>query len=274
MSITAKITVDNSELKKGLKDAENTAKKSMQGVAGASGSAAKGIEALGRSVSTMASQSSSALGGLTNVLTKLGPIGIGVAAAIAASAYGIKKVFDSIGNITQKVNDMAKNANGVNMEVDAYIGLQRAANHAGIELTKILQLISKLDLALSKAAEYDMKYVKAFAALGMSWKELELLTPEKKIMAVNEAYRSLVSMHPVMPAGFFDIFSKRDLDTFNRMAKEGDRFNEIIISSASKGYGINQSMIDFAQKYQDTLGDAAQKWSAIAANMKLTLRNW
>ena len=70
-----------------------------------------------------------------------------------------------------------------------------------------------------------------------------------------------------MPTEMFSVFEKEDMRTLNKMTSEKD-FNRFIAEAEALGYTVPQSMVQAAEGYQDSMGDAKDKMKAMIASME------
>ena len=267
MAIEAKITLNNEEFKKGLKDSERQATSSMKRIGGSSGGAGSVMTRIANASKNAADIAAKGFSGVTDVLSKMGPYGAAAAAAVTLIGGAAAGVVKGIGALASHLDGVAKSAKSVNMSANAYLSLQHASNRAGIEMERILGVISKIDYAMSHAESGEKRYRDAFYSIGLSWRDLEQLSPEKRLMAINDALSRLKATGQKMPTEMFSVFEKEDMRTLNKMTSEKD-FNKFIAEAEALGYTVPQSMVQAAESYQDSIGDAKDKIKAMIASME------
>lgn len=267
MAIEAKITLNNEEFKKGLKDSERQATSSMKKIGGSSGGAGSLMAGIANASKNAADIAAKGFSGVTDVLSKMGPYGAAAAAAVTLIGGAVTGVVKGIGALTSHLDGVAKSAKSVNMSASAYLSLQHASSRAGIEMERILGVISKIDYAMSHAESGEKRYRDAFYSIGLSWRDLEQLSPEKRLMAINDALSRLKANGQKMPTEMFSVFEKEDMRTLNKMTSEKD-FNRFIAEAEALGYTVPQSMVQAAESYQDSIGDAKDKMKAMIASME------
>ena len=267
MAIEAKITLNNEEFKKGLKDSERQAASSMKRIGGSSGGAGSVMTRIANASKNAADIAAKGFSGVTDVLSKMGPYGVAAAAAVTLVGGAATGVIKGIGALASHLDGGAKSAKSVNMSANAYLSLQHASNRAGIEMERILGVISKIDYAMSHAESGEKRYRDAFYSIGLSWRDLEQLSPEKRLMAINDALSRLKANGQTMPTEMFSVFEKEDMMTLNKMTSEKD-FNKFIAEAEALGYTVPQSMVQAAESYQDSIGDAKDKIKAMIASME------
>ena len=267
MAIEAKITLNNEEFKRGLKDSERQATSSMKKIGGSSGGAGSLMASIANASKNAADIAAKGFSGVTDVLSKMGPYGAAAAAAVTLIGGAATGVLKGVSALTSRLDGVAKSAKSVNMSANAYLSLQLASNRAGIEMERILGVISKIDYAMSHAESGEKRYRDAFYSIGLSWRDLEQLSPEKRLMAINDALSRLKANGQKMPTEMFSVFEKEDMMTLNKMTSEKD-FNKFIAEAEALGYTVPQSMVQAAESYQDSIGDAKDKIKAMIASME------
>ena len=267
MAIEAKITLNNEEFKRGLKDSERQATSSMKKIGGSSGGAGSLMTRIADASKNAADVAAKGFSGVTDVLSKMGPYGAAAAAAVTLIGGAAAGVLKGVSALTSRLDGVAKSAKSVNMSANAYLSLQHASNRAGIEMERILGVISKIDYAMSHAESGEKRYRDAFYSIGLSWRDLEHLSPEKRLMAINDALSRLKANGQKMPTEMFSVFEKEDMMTLNKMTSEKD-FNKFIAEAEALGYTVPQSMVQAAESYQDSIGDAKDKIQAMIASME------
>ena len=267
MAIEAKITLNNEEFKKGLKDSERQAASSMKKIGGSSGGAGSLMTSVANAAKNAADIAAKGFSGVTGALSKMGPYGAAAAAAVTLIGGAVTGVLKGVNALASHLDGVAKSAKSVNMSASAYLSLQHASNRAGIEMERILGVISKIDYAMNHAESGEKRYRDAFYSIGLSWRDLEQLSPEKRLMAINDALSRLKANGQKMPTEMFSVFEKEDMRTLNKMTSEKD-FNKFIAEAEALGYTVPQSMVQAAESYQDSMGDAKDKMKAMIASME------
>ena len=267
MAIEAKITLNNEEFKKGLKDSERQATSSMKKIGGSSGGAGSLMASIANASKNAADIAAKGFSGVTDALSKMGPYGAAAAAAVTLIGGAATGVLKGVNALASHLDGVAKSAKSVNMSANAYLSLQHASSRAGIEMERILGVISKIDYAMNHAESGEKRYRDAFYSIGLSWRDLEQLSPEKRLMAINDALSRLKANGQKMPTEMFSVFEKEDMRTLNKMTSEKD-FNKFIAEAEALGYTVPQSMVQAAESYQDSMGDAKDKMKAMIASME------
>lgn len=133
MAIKAKFTVDNKEMKKGLQDAENQAKSSMDRIADAAETASGGFK------------------GILSWVKKIGPTGKIAAVAIGLIGAAIAGTIAIINKLAGKMDDIAKTSKSVNMSTTAFQELSYAAGLCGVAIENVTRIVTNINYKLSQA---------------------------------------------------------------------------------------------------------------------------
>ena len=230
MAIKARIEVDNTELKKGLKDAEKQAKTSMDKISDAAQSASGGFR------------------GMLGYLNKLGPVakiaaaGIAIiGTAVAAAAAGIKK-------LTDKFDSISKEASGLDITTDELQTLQFAAARSNIPFEKLSRIMIQTNENLKRIKDGSLKTAKAFAELGISTKDLELQTPFERLLTVIEAVRRYQG-EGSPDSALFELYNKKQVKDIKQMA--ANNFDLVADSMGFMGLTIDGETIQSAVELKD-----------------------
>lgn len=267
MAIKAKIEIDNSELKKGLKDAEGQASKSMKNIKSVTNGSTTALSKFAKAAQTASTTIKSGFSGVTSLLSKIGPIGWAAAAGITVIGGAVAGVFKGVGKLTSKLDGISKSAKSVNMTANQYLALQYASSKAGVSMENILNLIGKIDYALIQAADGEKKYVDAFHKIGLSWQELTKMSPDKYFIEVADAMKAYKDASGSLPREAFDIFGRKDMATINKIMNE-DKFSKYVAEAGALGFEIKPGMITAAEAYRDVVGETQQELLAMVSNLE------
>lgn len=230
MAIKAKLEIDNTELKKGLKDAEKQAKTSMDKISDAAQGASGGFR------------------GMLGFLNKLGPVakiaaaGIAIiGTAVAAAAAGIKK-------LTDKFDSISKEASGLDITTDELQALQFAAARSNIPFEKLSRIMIQTNENLKRIKDGSLKTAKAFAELGISTKDLELQTPFERLLTVIEAVRRYQG-EGSPDSALFELYNKKQVKDIKQMA--ANNFDLVADSMGFMGLTIDGETIQSAVELKD-----------------------
>lgn len=249
MAIKAKFSVDNSELKKGLKDAENQAQSSMKKIADTAQDASGGFK------------------GILGSLGKLGPYGKLAAVGIGAIAGAVTAVIAGVHKLAGKLDHIGKASKGVNLTTTAFQSLSHASKRCGVDMEFVQKILTKIQFHLAQADKGTKDVVDGFAALGISWSELQKLAPEQQLLAVIQAAEKIqdVSMRNKV---LFKLFDKKDIQSLNKLI-DAD-YGRLVANAKNMGVVIDEDAIRLAEAYNDSIGLASERIITMVANWKAT----
>lgn len=249
MAIKAKFSVDNSELKKGLKDAENQAQSSMKKIADTAQGASGGFK------------------GILGVLSKLGPYGKMAAVAIGVIVGAVAAVIAGVHKLAGKMDNIAKASKGVNLTTTAFQALSHASKKCGVEMEFVQKVLTKIQYQLAQADKGTKEVVDAFAALGLSWSELDKLPPEQQLLAVIQAAEKISDISQRNKI-LFKLFDKKDIQALNKLIDVD--YGRMVANAKNMGVIIDEDAIRLAEAYNDSLGTANERLAAVVANWQAT----
>lgn len=249
MAIKAKFSVDNKELKKGLQDAENQAKSSMDKIADAAETASGGFK------------------GILSWVKKIGPTGKIAAVAIGLIGAAVAGTIALLNKLAGKMDDIAKTSKSVNMSTAAFQELSYAAGLCGVAIENVVRIVTNINYKLSQASSGAKAAVDAFAALGISWSELIKLNPEQQLLEVIKAAEKITNISERNQI-LFQLFEKEDINILNKLMNAD--FGRLVANAKSMGIVIDEDQLRAAEAYNDALSTANQRIIAMAANLKET----
>ena len=267
MAIKAKISVDNSELKQGLQDAQNTAKSTMKNIKGITENAGGAFTKIGNAATSAANAVKGGFSGVVSTLSKIGPVGAVAAGAIALIGTAIFGVFNAISKLSTKLDSIAKSAKSVDMSAGAFQSLSYAAKRAGVSMDRVVSMTTKLDAALHKAVEGDTELVDMFHEMGLSVKELERQSPDKTFLDVTDAAKKFLDTTGKLPDKLRDIFGNKDFREFTKAAKAN--FSELALMANAMGYVIDENTLRTAENISDAVGDVNQGLLTMITRLEL-----
>lgn len=249
MAIRAKFSVDNKELKKGLQDAENQAKSSMDRIADATETASGGFK------------------GIVSSLKNIGPGGKIAVAAIGVLTAAVAGTIALLNKLAGKMDGIAKGSKSVNMSTTAFQELSYAAGLCGVAIENVVRIVNNINHKLAKASSGTKAVVDAFAALGISWSELSKLNPEQQLLEVIKAAEKITNIAERNKI-LFKLFEKEDINILNKLMNAD--FGRLVANAKSMGIVIDEDQLRAAEAYNDALSTANQRIIAMAANLKET----
>lgn len=249
MSVKTKITIDNSELKKGLKDAENQVSSSMQKIADGAQTASGGFKSI------------------LSSLEKLGPAGKIAVVAIGALAGVFTGVIAGINKLSSKLDVIGKSSKSVNLTTTAFQSLSHAASMCGVAMEKIQAIITTVQYRLAQADQGTKNIVEGFAELGISWSELKKLSPEMQLLSIIQAAEKITDVGKRNKA-LFKLFEKEDIQSLNKLIETD--YGRMVANAKNMGVVIDEESIRIAEAYNDSIGIASDRLKAMVANWKAT----
>lgn len=248
MAIRAKIEVDNSELRKGLKDSEKSASASMKKIA---------------------NTSKEASGGIGSIISSIKRAGVNIAIVtgfIAVFVKGITSAINFIIKFTSKLDNIAKSAKALNLTTNAFQALDFAGRRAGIGIESIQKIITKVTQNMVKAADGTKDTIDAFSELGISWSELEKQSPEVQLTAIVQAAKQITDLSKRNKI-LFQLFDRRDVQTINKMIN-GD-FSKLVANAKNMGVIISENDLRMAEAVSDSLSTASQQFTNMVSQWEI-----
>lgn len=243
MPITTKLTISTEDFKKGLKDAENQAKNTGNKSSNAFGKLEGVFQRLGQNVP-------SSLKGITDNLSQMGIVGKGTAVSILGIGAAAVAIGAGLAKVVNYFDALAKRAKSVDLTVNQFFALQGAVSKAGGTMEKSLGIMTRLDDALAGAADGEQKAADGFHSIGLSWKYLQSLSPEKRLAAVVEQLRKMKAEGKDIPKLFRDIAGMKNMQELNRYVADPD-FN----SNVNTSYHVSNELVrvseDLATAWDD-----------------------
>ena len=249
MAIKTKITIDNSELKKGLKDAENQASSSMEKIADSAQTASGGFKSI--------------LGSLA----KLGPVGKLAVVAIGSIVGVVTGVIAGVNKLASKLDVIGKSSKSVNLTTTAFQSLSHAAGICGVAMEKVQKIITNVQYRLAQADQGTKNVVEGFAELGISWSELKKLSPEMQLISIIQAAEKITDVGKRNKA-LFKLFEKEDIQSLNKLIETD--YGRMVANAKNMGVVIDEESIRIAEAYNDSIGIASDRLKAMVANWKAT----
>lgn len=166
-------------------------------------------------------------------LTKMAAV-----AAVAGAAIGVKLVKDSL----QAIDAQAKLARQLGTSSASLATLDRAAEMSGISMKSIEAGAKNLEIAMGEAAQGTGVAVDTLDRLGLSVSDLEGMTLDQKLLAVNQALDENIPAAE-RAAAAADLFGKKAGFAISQLTPEG-------IAEAKRqmeGFGLAISDIDAAK---------------------------
>lgn len=247
--LVLKTEVDNTDLNKGLNQVQNKTKKTLNSVSDGIQGASGGVK------------------GILGLFKKMGPVGKAVAVSIGAIGAAIGSAIALVNRLANKMDDVAKSAKSVNMTTKAFQQLQYAAGLSGVGMDKIMAIITTLSQRLIQAEQGVKNVVEGFTDLGLSWSELQKMSPQQQIIEVIAAAQKITDISKRNKI-LFKLFQKEDIRSLNKLV-DAD-FGRAVANAKNMGIVIDEESIRIAEAYNDSLSTANKRIIAMASNLKAT----
>jgi hypothetical protein len=186
-------------------------KKQVDALAAAGAKVPKGLANLGGGAG-LAGKAAAAAGGdlagglapggaLGAGLSALGPAGIAAAAGIGAIAIAGKAASETIGALVERAGNLTDLSEKTGLSTDALQKLDFVGSQVGVSLDASAGAVLKLQRTLGEAAQGSAQAQQAFAAIGVSWKDLRGLAPEEQFARVADALGTIPDQERMVAAG-------------------------------------------------------------------------
>lgn len=153
-------------------------------------------------------------------------------------------------NAVKTAVNLKSQANAVNMNVNAFRNMQYASARTGIEMSRMTSLITALDKVIEDASMGNWQYIDSLHKIGLSWKQLQSLSPEKQILTiVNAMNRMGVSQ---LPYSLQKAFGDKNANTLFDV-KNG-KWADAFASRVTKSTGLTLEQMTLANSlYADSI---------------------
>ncbi len=206
--------------------------------AAAFASAIKNVTSLNRTVDTLR-------GGL-------GAIGVG---AFAGSLVAFTK------NTLDAQDNLFKLSQKTGIAVESLAGLEFAAEQSGVELDKVAKATRTFGVLVAEASDASSASAKKLEQLGLSYRQLKDLSPEKQLLALSDALTKFSSQDQAI--AFTSVFGNKMADLIPLLAggsknlgdliEQGKKLNPVTEQSARNAEKFNDQ-VNLLSKSVGTLG--------------------
>ena len=236
---------DNNEVKvklsmdaKGVKQGANTARKSITDFArNAKESVMQHFQGM--------------FNGISTGMMKL----VGVAAVVGTAIYkAIQKAFQYMHERMSEFDQIGKQAKSMNLSAEAWQTISYAANHAGADLNKVLNIMGKIDEAVTKGYSGVRKYTEMFERLGYSIEDLNDMTPDARLYHILHALQKN-GISEQTKLDLYDLFGVKGMTSVNKLVNSD--FLQDAASAKILGFVIPEEEIAAAEAFIDSQTDAA-----------------
>ncbi|GKS68996.1 hypothetical protein W03_10000 [Nitrosomonas sp. PY1] len=196
------------------------------------------------------------LTGLSSEATKLtATLGaIGATAAVGSIIKLTRATLDAQDNLS-------KLSKKTGVAVETLAGLEFASSQSGVELEKVARLTRQFAVLVAESGDKTSTAAKQLESLGLKYKDLKDLSPEKQLLALTDALSKFSQQDQVI--AFTSIFGQRMTDLIPllsggsaglaQMIEQGRKLNPVTEESAKKAEQFNDQ-IDLLNRNVGALG--------------------
>ena len=186
----------------------------------------------------------------------------------ALSALGATAVIGSFAAFTKQTIDaqdnLSKLAQKTGIAVESLAGLEFAAEQSGVELDKVAKATRTFSLLVAEAGEKGSASAKKLDQLGLSYKDLKDLSPEKQLLSLADAISKFSKQDQAI--AFTSVFGNKMADLIpllsggskelGALIEQGKKFNPVTAQSAKQ-----------AELFNDQLNVLSKSFSAIGRGL-------
>jgi len=188
----------------------------------------------------------------------------GAAAGVVALA-GFAIAVRNVAKEMQYLDEVAKNAARLDMDPRAFLVLSKAANHAGVEASRLFDAMGKLQVRMGQAGLESETAMVAFQRIGIDFQRLQQLSPEDAFLRVGEALRS-VKDNTERLALANDIFGKGSRDLMTLLGMSRAEYDALQRSMQLRGELFTAAELARVEQVNDAIGDLHASWRALWQN--------
>jgi len=203
---------------------------------------------------------------------------IGATAAIGSFAAFTKQTIDA-------QDELSKLSQKTGIAVESLAGLEFAAEQSGVELDKVAKATRSFSLLVAESADASSSAAKKLTQLGLSYKDLKDLSPEKQLLALSDALskfskqdqavaltsvlgNKMADLIPLLSGGSKELGAlieqgKKFNPVTQQSAKQAELFNDqlnvLSKSISSIGRGLVQEMIPGLSAVADRMAKVTQE---------------
>lgn len=172
----------------------------------------------------------------------------------ALSALGATAVVGSFAAFTKATLDAQDNLSKLSQKtgiaVESLAGLEFAAEQSGVELDKVAKATRSFSLLVAESADASSGAAKKLTQLGLSYKDLKDLSPEKQLLALSDALSKFskqdqaVALTSVLGNKMADLIpllagGSKELGA---LIEQGKKFNPVTAQSAKQAEVFNDQL--------------------------------
>jgi hypothetical protein len=188
-----------------------------------------GLSSAGEGLSKVFGGGAGLAGGLTNIGASvaglLNPFTVGLA-AVAAFGAGASAVASGLLSLEDRVETLGNTADKLGVSFEFIQTLEEAGNRSGVSIESVSTAFGKLQKTLAGADEESKAATTALSKLGISFTDLENLSPEEQIRLIAEQLQG-IDDPAKRTAAAMQIFGKSGADLLPLFAQLGPAANDI-----------------------------------------------
>lgn len=237
-NLVAKITLDNKEFQKGIKDSEASGKTFGQKIAGGAKVAGKALVAMGSAVMV-------------------------AGAALAKLTLGSIKTTDEIGKESQKLN----------MSTDAYQKWALAMKMSGTDISVLTMGMKTFTSVLDGAASGQAESILLMNRLGMSFADFEGLSVEETFKKAVEAFQSMEEGAEKTQLAV-DLFGRSGQELLPMLNDEVGSIDELFTQFEDLGLIIDNETVKAGESLDDQITLLTAKVKMLGTQIGIGLMPW
>ena len=219
-------------------------------------------------------RSGSKIAKLGGVLKRAGAAALKMGAVVASAAVGALIALTVKG--LKAADSLAKTADKLGLTTEALASMRLAAEQTGVETEQFDKSLKNMAKAISDAGQGLTTAVRGFEGLGLSWEELDKLSPDEQFKELAEAMQGVESQSDKVRIAQ-DLLGRSGVDLLNTMklGRAGlEQFDEV---AKTLGLTISRDAAGGAEAFNDSLnllkkagtGAALQLSTALAPAMEV-----
>ena len=219
-----------------------------------------GLSSAGEGLSKVFGGGAGLSGGLANIGASVAglvnPFTVGLA-AVAAFGAGASAVASGLVDLEDRVEKLGNTADKLGVSFEFIQVLEEAGNRSGVSIESVSSAFGKLQKTLAGADEESKAATESLAKLGVSFADLESLSPEEQIRLVGEKLQGIEDPAK-RTAAAMQIFGKSGADLLPFFAQLGPAADDIERLGGSLS-AIDRGRIDDFGAGIDALGVASSR---------------
>ena len=219
-----------------------------------------GLSSAGQGLGKVFGGGAGLAGGLSNIGASVAglvnPFSLGLA-AVTAFAAGASAVANGLLDLEDRVEKLGNTADKLGVSFEFIQLLEEAGNRSGVSIESVSSAFGKLQKTLAGADDESKAATESLAKLGVSFADLESLSPEEQIRLVGEKLQGIEDPAK-RTAAAMQIFGKSGADLLPFFAQLGPAANDIERLGGSLSE-IDRGKIDDFGDGIDSLGVASSR---------------